>query len=370
MENNLPSNYRILHEIWLNSGQSRAQVSKRLNIDKSTVSVIINKMLENNIVKETSDYEGFVQGVGRRPIMLDVDGNFGYILGVAIQHHSYQVVAVDFSGKILLSEEKDELITQKNLKSLIEMLYWKYLEKLKSYPGHFLGIGIGVGGLINHKDGTIIYSVPLEIDKPNRIIEKIRKSLPVPVSIENDSNCCAMTELVFRENRKISPENLLFLFIEFKHSLYSDSGHGRIGVGVGLVIGGEIHYGSNSFAGEFKSIFCEKKEHFKQLSQEEFSLDNLLKDPERMQKVTREISQNIAFLVNTLDINDVIIGGDIESADSDICRELENSIKENWQFPISKSINVRYSSHGPTTVACGAAGKLVSELFQKRQIPI
>ncbi len=106
-------------------------------------------MIETNVVKEISVDDGFVQGVGRRPIMLDVDGNFGYILGVAIQHHSYQVVAVDFSGKILLSEEKDDFITQKNLKSLIEMLYWKYLEKLKKFPGHFLGIGIGVGGLIN-----------------------------------------------------------------------------------------------------------------------------------------------------------------------------------------------------------------------------
>ncbi|MGD1819330.1 MAG: ROK family transcriptional regulator [Pleomorphochaeta sp.] len=370
MDNNLPSNYKILYEIWLNSGQSRAQIAKKLNIDKSTVSVITNKMLENNIVIEKSNYDGSPQGVGRRPIMLEVDGSFGYIMGVALQHHSYKVVVVDFAGKILLSEEKNEVITQENIKPIIEMLYWKYLEKLKKFPGSFLGIGIGVGGLIDHTDGTIIYSVPLEIEKPNRIIEKIRNSIPVPVSIENNSNCCAITELVFREYLKNSPENLIFLFIEFKHSLYSDSNHGRIGIGLGIVIDGKIHYGSNSFAGEFKSIFCNKKDYFKQLSQEEFNLDNLLKNPKLMKQVVEEISKNIGFFVNVLDINEIVIGGDIEGTGSDICFEVEKAIKDNWQFPIERPINVRYSSHGPKTVACGAAGKLVNDLFLDKKLPL
>jgi predicted NBD/HSP70 family sugar kinase len=370
MDNNLPSNYKILHEIWLNPGQSRAQISKRLNIDKSTVSVIINKMIENSVVKESSKYDDFVQGVGRRPIMLEVDGNYGYIIGVAIQHHSYKVVVVDFAGNLLLSEDHNEVITQNNLKPIIEMIYWKYLEKLKHFSGHFLGIGIGVGGLIDHNDGTIIYSVPLEIVQPNKVINEIRKSIPIPVSIENNSNCGAMTELVFRDNKTISPENLLFLFIEFKHSLYSDSGHGRIGIGLGIVIDGKIHYGTNSFAGEFKSIFCKKKEYFKQLSQEEYNLDNLLEDPKVMQKVVREISLNIGFLMNVLDINEIVIGGDIENIGSDIIKEIESAIRNNWQFPIQRPINVRYSSHGPETVACGAAGKLITDLFVTKQIPL
>ncbi|NCD06982.1 MAG: ROK family transcriptional regulator [Spirochaetia bacterium] len=371
MDRNLPSNYKILHEIWLNPGQSRVQISKKLNIDKSTVSLIINKMLENKIVEENCDYENNIQGVvGRRPIQLKVDGTFGYILGLAIEHHSYKVAIVDFSGKILFSEEKDEIITQYNLKPIIEMLYWKYLELLKNIPGHFLGIGIGVGGLIDHNNGTIIYSVPLEIEKPNNIIESIRKSIPIPVFIENNSNCGAITELVFRKNRKIAPKNLLFLFIEFKHSLYSDLGHGRIGIGLGLVLDGKIHYGSNSFAGEFKSIYCKNQEHFKQLSQEKYNLDKLLEDTNMMQKVVKEIAQNIGFLVNILDIMEIVVGGDIENISSDICNEIELAIKENWKFPISKKINVHYSSLGPETVACGAAGNLINNLFLNKTLPL
>ncbi len=370
MDNNLPSNYKILHEIWLNPGQSRAQISKRLAIDKSTVSVIINKMIENNIVKESNTSDDFVPSVGRRPIMLEVEGDFGYVIGVAIQHHSYKVVVVDFSGKLLFSEDHDQVITQYNLKPIIEMIYWKYLDKLKDLAGHFLGIGIGVGGLIDHNDGTIIYSVPLEISEPNEIINDIRKSIPVPISIENNSNCGAITELVFRDTHKISPENLIFLFIEFKHSLYSDTGHGRIGIGLGLVIDRKIHYGTNSFAGEFKSIFSKNNDYFKQLSQEEYNLDNLLENPKVMQKVVSEISLNIGFLMNVLDINEIVIGGDIENIGSDIIKEIENAIKNNWQFPIQRTINVRYSSHGPKTVACGSAGKLITDLFVTKQIPL
>lgn len=369
MEKTLPTNYKILHELWLNSGKSRVEISKNLDIDKSTVTLIINKLLKNGAVVEKKKADNS-QKVGRHPILLKVDGSYGYVLGIAIQHHSYQIVVLDFSGNILLTEEKNELITYKNLKSLVEMIYWKYQEKLKNFPGRFLGIGIGVGGLIDNKSSTIVYSVPLEIYKPSRIINSIRNSIPIPVTIENDSNCCAMTELLSIKKQKNSLKNLIFVFIEFKHSLFPDLGHGRIGVGVGLVLNEKLYYGDNSFAGEFKSIFCENRDYFKQLSLKEYELDNLLQDDEVMQKTTSEISRNIAFLANILDISEIFIGGDIESVNTNICIELEKSIKENWQFPIERPLKISYSSNGPITVACGAAAKLTNELFQKKRLPI
>jgi len=357
---------RIVRALWQYPNISRVELSNRLEIDKSTITVEVARLIENGVITELPEGNPS-RGGGRKPTPLAMNKDYGYLIGIAIQSGRYTAVAVNLAGEILDTKEEDIVVTRDNLALSIQLIYWEFRDRLSTYPGMLLGIGVGAGGIINPKDGTILFSVPLGITEPLNVVEEISRKLDVPFAIENNANCCAWGELAFHKHTEL--KNILFALVEFKQALVPHAAYGGVGVGFGLVINGRVHYGSNYSAGEFRSVLCTADDDIQvSLSREE--LGRVLSDPSVFDRFAVELARNIAMLVNTLDFSRVFIGGDIESCGFDFCRILEDAIDANWLYPIKKRIDIQYSSLGAKAVAFGAAGMCLQSLFAANKFPV
>lgn len=357
---------KICKELWLHPFESRIELSKNLKLDKSTVTSEVAKLIKDNIIIELpKEIDDNSLSSGRKPIPLILNKEFGVVLGIAIQVGSCTVSEVSLSGLVIESKEYFLNITKENIKEEVLRIYNEFLfTRTKNDPKCY-GLGIGVGGLIDYRNNTIKYSVTLDVEQEFSFIEEIEKETKLVVTLENNANCCAWSKLVPNND---SLSDFIFVLLEFKQALIPHKKYGGIGVGLGFVIDGKIHYGVNSYSGEFRSCFCkEKNENQTLLSKEEEK--RVLEDSEIMARFIAEISANIASLANTLDVSCIYIGSDIEKPANILSSKIEKDINNNWLFPVEKKIKVTCSSFGTNTIALGAAQKLINELFSLGLLP-
>ncbi len=135
--------------------------------------------------------------------------------------------------------------------------------------------------------------------------------------------------MVFQKKREL--KNFLFILIEFwkQYEALSDQPQPTIGLGFGL--NGKIYHGSSGQAGEFKSIFNRDAFSSKQVALPAGT--SVMQSETALRDYIQEICENIAFLINTLDIEQVFIGGNIEPFKSFMPQMLRMAIEGNsWSI--------------------------------------
>lgn len=354
---------RIFRVVWRKPGISRVDIASSLGLDKSTVTNQVNNLIELGLVVETEEGEASSKG-GRRPIQLVINRKFGRIIGIEVQLGLYVAVVVDLSGEILGERRGTLDISNDNF---AESVLGIIAESTTEFGcgNDLLGVGVGMGGLVDSKKGRIRFSVPIGIDKPIDFGKTVSARLSVPCSVENDANCCAWGELAF--NRSEELRDFLFALVEYRKPL-TRSLRGGIGVGFGVVLGGKVHAGAHGNAGEFRSVFCDGPGEL-QFSLPEAELSRLDSDSMALSRTADELSRNMAMLVNTMDFDRVYIGGDIEALDIDLPATLRRRLEENWMYPAPKDVDICYSSLGGKAVAYGAAGMIFDRLVTERLLP-
>lgn len=354
---------RIFRSVWRKPGISRIDLAASLGLDKSTVTNQVSRLIDLGLIVETEEGESSSKG-GRRPIQLVINKKFGRIIGIEVQFGLYVAVVVDLAGSVLAERRGPLHITNENFsQSVLDII-----AKMQAEFGggaDLLGVGIGLGGLVDSRKGRIRYSVPIGIDQPIDFARTVAAKLPFPCSVENDANCCAWGEISF--NRSEELHDFLFALVEYRRPL-TRSLRGGIGVGFGVVMGGKVHAGTHGNAGEFRSVFCDGPGPL-QFSLTEEELARLDSDADALERTCDELSRNMAMLVNTMDFDRVYIGGDIESLDVDLPGMLRRRLAENWMYPAPKGVDIRYSSLGGSAVAYGAAGMILDRLVTERLLP-
>ena len=97
-----------------------------------------------------------------------------------------------------------------------------------------LGAGVTVPGLVDVSSGVLVFEPNMGWrDVPLR--ERLAAKLQMPVFIDNDANAAALAERYFGAAQDVE---------DFAYVV------GNIGLGVGLVVGGQIFAGASGYAGE------------------------------------------------------------------------------------------------------------------------
>jgi len=163
-------------------------------------------------------------------------------LGIEIGGMNTSFGLVDISGNCFI-ESKIPTRPNESPESLFERLFKKfnkiYKEKSKEYE--LLGIGIGAPSA-NYYKGTVEYSSNLNWVYVN-IKDMVKKYYDLPIVIANDANAAALGEMKFGVAKKMKN------FVQLTLSR---------GFGSGIVVDGNILYGSDGFAGEIGHTIVEK----------------------------------------------------------------------------------------------------------------
>jgi predicted NBD/HSP70 family sugar kinase len=350
---------RVLQQIWLSGGTTRVALASELGLVKSTVSRITAMLLEQGIIHETIE-KPQKTGVGRKPVLLRINEQYGMIVGLEIQPDFYHAVAVDLHGHVAKEWSGPLSMTRTGAESAFLEIMDPIYDWLETAGTNLLGVGVALAGVIDQNHGTIIESNPLNVVDPVPFVTNVQDKVPAQVILENDANCGCWGELASRKTDRQS--NFVFVLGEFRTGETARDSYWGIAIGLGIVLNGEVYHGSSYSAGEFQSILW-RPENEGQLSLSDEDARRIKKDPDLMQRALREVCSHVAFLVNTLNLTGVVFGGEITGYKDLLVPLLDEEIQKNWSYLSRVEYKVDFSPFDELAVAYGAAGMFLETMF-------
>ncbi|TFJ93179.1 ROK family transcriptional regulator [Lentibacillus salicampi] len=234
----------IINELKQNPRQSRADLSKKTQLSKPTVSEIVKELIKEELVFETG--VGPSSG-GKKPINLIYNARSNYVVGILIENDTIFFTLGDMNGEIVNTiQEKFTPLTEGQVivDSIIEGIM-RILESEKVDLEKVLGLVVGVSGIEMDSEDIIISSPTIKWGEIN-LRKELSNLLNKDVIIENDVNLMTIGEFYNGQGKDIS--NFVYLFI-------------GNGIGSGLFLNGKFYKGFHSASGEigYMMIGDEKK---------------------------------------------------------------------------------------------------------------
>lgn len=219
---------------------SRANLSSRTGLNRSTISSIINDLIAEGWVKETT-YQS--DKVGRPGLQLEINSRGGYAVGLEIGVDFLLVIVIDFSAKVIwrkrVETNPDE--DQLDIQEKAFMLTAEAIEVGKKECNRALGIGIAIPGLVDIHSGVLKFAPNLHWNNvPLRLIWT--QQFHLPVFLENDGNAAALGEYYFGAAQGI--DNFIYIAAGF-------------GLGSGIIIDGKLLRGNKGYASEVGHMTCD-----------------------------------------------------------------------------------------------------------------
>jgi N-acetylglucosamine repressor len=214
---------------------SRVEISRRLNLTRAAVSIIMKRLTEFGLILEVGKGASSERR-GRREVLLTVNPDAGFVITVHIALSSYDIGLVDLTGKVL---EKKSLTFQMNLpptevlepltQDLTALIERNHLKKEKIF-----GIVIAIPGVINYAGGYV-RELTLKSWQGFEVRNYFEERFDIKVLIENDVKTYTLGEFQFGTGKHVQDMICLWL---------------GDGIGAGIITNGRLIRGISSSAGE------------------------------------------------------------------------------------------------------------------------
>jgi predicted NBD/HSP70 family sugar kinase len=386
-------NLAILEAIRRTGPITKAEIAKISGLNLVTISNYIQDFLSKDFVRERALD---ISSGGRRPILLELNSQAGFVIGVGLNLLNMVGLMVDLRGNIIaeVKKERPNAPVGEIINCLLEIVH-EILETSKQDRDKIKGIGVGIAGLMDKKSRTIRWpekmgSVYASIYMP--IPDLLEKEFGLPAYIENDATAAALGEQWL--SLEAGCKDIIFMFS---------------GVGCGLIFDGHIYHGASGCAGEVSIHNAKGEDKFncetgdpcflkrweadlglaslakKSIAQgrqsriiefaegrlEEITAKHVFeaakeKDDlaiELISKAAVRLGIKIAYLVNLLNPEVVVLGGGIEQAGPILLETVRDTVNA-WAFEeTSVPVEITYSKLGDRSVALGAACLVLREIF-------
>jgi predicted NBD/HSP70 family sugar kinase len=210
---------------------SRAEIARRTELQRSTISEIVDSLLEEGLVEEVGS--GQSTG-GRCPTLLALRANGAAAIGIDIAPTHTTVAASDLAGRVL---EREVFETTRDFDMTVARAAAAARRLAALSPGLIGGIGVSLPGLVNPSTGKLIY-VPYFNWRDLDVSRPIAAATGLKVAVDNDANAAALAELWFGRGEVSEARDFVMVFISE-------------GVGTGIIFDGQIYRGEGGAAGEF-----------------------------------------------------------------------------------------------------------------------
>ena len=216
---------------------SRADLARLMGTRRGAASVLVNELMEEALIFEGATGEG--GGRGRKPTFLYIDSRQRYVIAVDIRATRTYLMATDLMGKTLVGITN--FPTSRDVGVLISELSRRIRLIVADHQSNATcqGVGVAVPGMTDAGSGRVLHAPTLgwrDVD----LKDALSAATSLPVQIENSGRACALAQ-VWATRGGGHEGNMVFVSV-------SD------GVGVGIVINGEIVRGRNNIAGEFAHV--------------------------------------------------------------------------------------------------------------------
>jgi len=372
---------------------SRAELAAHTGLNRSTVSIIVNTLIE-----EGSVHEAELQSpkIGRPGMLLVLNNKGGFAIGVEIGVNFISVILTDFTANILWRQRvcTDLLEDQILIIDRASELTQKAVEVGTEENLRPLGIGVGVPGLVDTARGRLIFAPNLRWNNvPLRLMWSQRFDLPI--FVENEANAAALGEYYFGVARGV--DNFVYL-------------SAGIGLGGGVMIDGKLFRGSRGYAGEVGHMTvdpegdlcgCGKRGCWETkvgaralicgvqntLANDTHSLiydlvggdltqitTDVVVEAARsgdsvsikaLENVGKYLGIGVVNLINIFNPELIVLGGALSLANEFLLSAIENTVCESALKPSCEGIQFAASAHGEDACVMGAVALVLDDILRE-----
>lgn len=225
----------ILHSLRLQAPISRASLSQMTNLNKTTVSDLINELNERGFVKELGMQSS---GTGRPATLLTLNPEAGYIVSAEIGVGFVEVLVTDFEPTVIW-QIKEPIAPETSQEAILEhlvTLLHQASAKGQAVSKNFLGLAVGVPGMVDHATGTILFAPNLKWHNVPLLARLQQENFGVPLFVDNEANMATLGEHYFGAAQGYS--EVLYL-------------SANVGLGGGFLRSGQLYRGANGVAAEY-----------------------------------------------------------------------------------------------------------------------
>lgn len=225
----------IMHTLRTDSPISRARLSQKTNLNKTTVSDLINELNERGFVREMGMQ---TSGTGRPATLLTLNPAAGYIVSCEIGVGFIEVLVTDFGPQTIwqIKQPIKPETAQDEIMSRVMTLLHEAVDRGKSVADKLFGIAVGVPGMVDHSSGTILFAPNLKWRNVPLLKLLENESFGAPIFVDNEANMAALGEHYFGAAQG------------YKEILYLS---GNVGLGGGFLSNGQLRRGASGMAAEY-----------------------------------------------------------------------------------------------------------------------
>jgi predicted NBD/HSP70 family sugar kinase len=222
-------NSHLILEMILKEGTiSRAALAKSSGLTKATVSAIVQKLIEQNLVIEAGNDN---TSLGRKPILLAFHANCGYALSIDVNANTISAMICNLKGENCHLKLYPNHAGREEIIPLLITIIRDMTASLEATPYGVVGIGLGIHGTVYENQVTFTPYSPYEQLPFQKALEQ---EFGIPIYLENEANLSVIGEHTFYYHTP----NLIGISI-------------HTGIGVGILMNNQLYTGANGNAGEF-----------------------------------------------------------------------------------------------------------------------
>jgi glucokinase-like ROK family protein len=365
---------------YINNGEcTLADLGREMGVSVPTVTKLVAELMDDGFVLELGKQE---TSGGRRPSIYGLNANSGYFVGVDMRQFHINIGVINFKGELVDSQmnipfQMDR--THESFDNLCEIIS-DFLGQTTVPRDSILSIGINISGRVNTESGHS-YSFFYFDERP--LTEVFKERFGIHVTIDNDSRSMAYGE--YMKGCVGGEKNVLFVNVSW-------------GLGLGIIINGQLYYGKSGFSGEFghmtvfdNEIIChcgkkgcleteasgsyiykkflekiaegysssltKKIEKNKSIILEDIihaALNEDILAIELIEDVGNTLGKHIAGLINLLNPELVVIGGTVANAGDYLLLPLKSAVKKYSLNLVSKDTAIKLSKLGDKVGLIGA----------------
>ena len=370
---------------------SRADLARAMGVRRGAVSLIVAELVRDGLVVEgiTGSVATGVTARGRRPTFLYIDSRRRAIAAVDIRASQTYVMLTDKLAQPLTGVVG--LPTVRDPRRLARAISSRITRMIAEHPDVEAceGIGVVVPGMVEPSTMSVLHAPTLGWRNVN-LRDPLATATGLRVQIENSGRACALAQAwAMRDDVTGTPGDLVFVSV-------SD------GVGVGVMIHGELLRGRHNIAGEFGHVplsldgprcscgangcweayisnratlaryFGRPMEAAEEITDEnQFTIADLLarararesKAAAALESTARYLGLGLASVVNALDPARVYIGGEITAVWDLIEPTVRVALAERSLTPVGAAVDIRPVAASEYPRLHGAAALVAADAF-------